>query len=242
MYNLIKVESLKIKSSFTFKMLVLAQIGICLLFIIIGLTDPSVNGNVSGYYAFQNNLGQVEQNCLILSIFAGTFICSDISNKLLQLSITVGNKRRDIFISKILLYLFGSILLLSIMPIIMTLAYTVMNGFGEPFTFELMLLLLKRYVTYLFLHISISSLAILIAYAFKNIVGATIGAIVGTLSITVITQGAGVNALKFTVFGMARNLETFAVNTEFIFAILFSVIYFICLILITYFIFIKCEF
>ena len=242
MNNLIKVEYLKLKSSLPFKMLLLAQVVICLLFITIGLTDPSVDAEVSGFEAFHMNLGQVEQNCLILSIFAGTFICSDISTKLMQLSITVGNKRKDIFISKILWFLVGAVILLSIMPIIMTSTYTIAYGFGEPITLELVLLLIKRYLAYLFLNISLSSRAILIAYMFKSVVGATIGALVGTLSVVVMTQGAGLNGLKYTVFGLARTVDTLTLNSEFVLAILSSVAYFMFFIFISYCVLKKSEF
>ncbi|MGL4789997.1 MAG: hypothetical protein ACRCW1_01200 [Anaerotignaceae bacterium] len=242
MRNLIKVEYLKLKTSLSFKMLLLAQVGICVLFIIIGLSDPSVDATVSGFEAFHMNLGQVEQNCLILSIFAGTFICSDISTKLMQLSITVGNKRKDIFISKILFYLIGAVILLSIMPIIMTSTYTIANGFGEPVTLELMLLLSKRYIAYLFLNIGLSSLAILIAYTFKNIVGATIGALLGTLSVVVMTQGAGLNALKYTIFGLARTVETLTLNSDFALAIIFSIAYFTFFTFFSYLVLKKSEF
>ena len=242
MNNLIKVEYLKLKTSFPFKMLILGQMGICLLFLVIGFTDKSVDTAISGYKALHINFEQVEQNCLILSIFAGTFICSDISNKLLQLSITVGNKRRDIFISKIVLFILGTSILLSIMPIIMTSAFTILNGFGKAVTLQLVFLLMKKYIVYLFLNTALASLAILIAYAFKNLIGATIGALIGTLSIAVVTQGAGLNGLKFTVFGMARTLGDLTEPVHFLLAIFSSVVYFAILIAASYFVFSKSEF
>lgn len=201
MLNLIRVEVFKLRKSFSYKMLIVGQLLLCSLFIGMFLYAASLKGSpahdgvtvsgdltMNGYDAFLASLGQVQSNAIFTSIFAALFICSEFSNRTLMLPLSTGRKRIDVFIGKSVAFIIGVVGLAMLMPIVMPIFVTAVNGFGHEVTGGFVLKMSKLLGVYLLLNISIACISALIAFMAKGI-GATIAVSIGiTVGMSILTQ------------------------------------------------------
>lgn len=130
MGNLIKAEYFKLVKSFGFKVLVFCSLILGIIFSCISI----VSGNkVSGYDTFNSFLGMILYHSFFGYVFAAIFICNEYKNCTLAIEILSGFSRKKLFISKIIIYFMGMLLLCLAAVISATIIMSFANGYRvEP--------------------------------------------------------------------------------------------------------------
>ncbi len=211
MLNLIQSERLKLRKSLSFKILNLSAVVLALILTVMiilaanmsGVEEITVTGNtlISGLDAFTNALEETQLNSLLLSVFAGLFICGDFSNRTICLSLSSGHTRFHVSMSKLIVYFMGSFVLILIFPIVLTTTVTLLNGFGAEITAELFRYMLRSLLLYLLLSLANASIYAMVAFLLKS-VGPSIGAGLGFMliySLVLQSSQLGGNSLGWLV-------------------------------------------
>lgn len=113
------------------------------------------------------------QQFLVLIMVIGIFSCfitEDFNSGVIKNLISYGHKRRNIVISKSIAYYTGVIIISFIHPILITIINTVMNGYGEAFTLNSFLLILRVVLFMILIYTAMASIAVLIAFISTNMV------------------------------------------------------------------------
>lgn len=112
-----------------------------------------------------------QQQFLFLIIVIGVFSCfmtEDFNLGAVKNLISYGHKRRNIVISKSISYYTGVIIISLIHPILIAIINTVMNGYGEAFTLNSFLLILRVGLLMVLIYAAMASIAVLIAFISRN--------------------------------------------------------------------------
>ncbi len=175
MFNLIKAEYYKILKCTAYKVLLLSISVITFLIVIfISATD------ITGYDAFIISLTQSQINIILTSIFTGIFICNEFTNRTISSSISSGNSRFLIFLSKIIVYLLGSFILMIMFPLIFISGICFIKGFGKEITNNMISYIIHSILLYFLLNLALASICSLFAFILKS-VSATLGTSIGIL-------------------------------------------------------------
>ncbi|GHV49042.1 hypothetical protein FACS189499_09730 [Clostridia bacterium] len=181
MTNLLKAEGLKLRKSFGFWILVCVFAAITIFVSIVytisaesmatmGVVANGINGF---YWAFE----EIEVNGIFISLFSVIFICGEFSNRTIGISLFSGLPRRKMMFAKIITMFAGTVLLMSVQPVLMSVILTITHGFGASLA-ENAVPMLGTYALYLLGCITTAAVCALLAYAIRN-VGGAIGACIG---------------------------------------------------------------
>jgi len=190
MNKLLKAEFFKLRRSLGFKIPVFIAIGVSVfIFALFALlTSVSVTtdeyGNIvdsaasfTGYYAFYTALSQSQTIIILVGVLSAVFICNEFGARTFGHSLFSGYTRRKLMSAKLIALGVGVVILASILPAIMTLGGTIIDGFGGTFKNE-GLSVLRDYGLYLLGALTYASFAAFLGYVIRN-VGGTLGAAVG---------------------------------------------------------------
>lgn len=177
MVNLIKAEIFKLKKNKAFKVLAILIIAYAL---ILSLLYTSLLGDwllsdadASFFGIFVKCLGNVNVILyLVVSIFAGLFICNDFENKIVQNTISSGVSRLQFLFTKSVVYSISICLFMLIIPFITGILASTKYGFGT-ITMAGLLKLILITLAMIMVYTSLVLTCVLIAFSFKT-VGATI--------------------------------------------------------------------
>lgn len=164
MSNLIKAEFYKLKTSKTFKailILMLIQSILCHILFSSSMTGKQVLIQV---FAAQEFLSLY----IIIGVFAAYYIGDEFSSGCIKNLIAYGHKRQDIVIAKSIAYFVGIAIITLISPILITIINTVMNGYGEIFTLNSFAFILKVSFLMALIYIGIASISVLISFVCRN--------------------------------------------------------------------------
>lgn len=162
MGNLIKAELFKLLKLPGYKILVLGCICTGIFFSAVAFIG---NTGYSGYYILCDCMGMLLVNSTAGCILAAIFIGNEFTNKTFGNSLLSGFSRRKLFIAKIFAFLAGLFQVLAIIPLIITVSVSYINGFGMDFSISMcktILLLLYSLAGYTALGAVIILLAVLI--------------------------------------------------------------------------------
>lgn len=196
MYNLIKAEFFKLSKMPGFKILVLSCICTGIFFssiIIIG------NAKYPGYYMLYDCIGMLLVNSAFCHIFAAIFIGNEFTDNTFGNSLLSGFTRRKLFAAKILVFFAGLFQVLIIMPLIVTVCASYLNGFGMDFSMEtcksILLLLLYSLTGYATLGSVVVFLTVLIR---KKAVTVGAGLVLIYIYLFARTNFSGISFLRYT--------------------------------------------
>ena len=167
MINLLHTEFFKLRhdKSFWAILMVAALTGGLLIF---------EKGDLTGKESVAASLYNTPILILFTSVFGGLFIGSDFVDRTLYHEVCAGHSRTQVFFSKAITFFVGSNAILLLFPMLSVLFSTVLHGWGEPFTTESSLYLLKMMLVNLLLNTATVSISMLIGVICKD-VGKTIG-------------------------------------------------------------------
>lgn len=193
MLNLLKAEFHKLKTCKTFHL-------ILSLMVIASIAIPIYSTNLrikSGKEILLLELAQ--QQFLFLIIVIGIFSCfitEDFNSGVIKNLISYGHKRSNIVISKSISYYTGVVIISFIHPIFLTIINTVMNGYGEVFTLNSFLLVLRVALLMILIYTAMASIAILIAFISRNM---TVTMVIYMLLDFIVRLGKGLSMKKEAV-------------------------------------------
>jgi len=164
MLNLLKVEFYKLKTSKTFKLilvLMVLQSILCPLLYSKEMTGKQVLIQV---FAAQEFLALY----ILIGAFAACYIGDEFNSGCMKNLIAYGHKRRNIVVAKSISYYVGIAIISLTSPIIITTINTIMNGYGEVFTLNSLAFILKLSFLMVLIYIGIGSIAVLISFICRN--------------------------------------------------------------------------
>lgn len=106
---------------------------------------------------------------IITGVFAADYIVTEFTSGYIKNLISFGHKRINIFISKATVYYIGIIIIEFIVPLGMTVINIIINGYGEAFTFDSLLFLIKLILTMIIIQIAVGSIFVLAAFVFRSV-------------------------------------------------------------------------
>jgi len=127
--NLMKAELFKLKKSSGFKALCICNMASILSSVL--LLIAGAEG--TGYNALIVSLTYILHHAVIGYLFAAVFLCGEFSNRTLGMSLLCGYSRRKVFLSKILVFLFGLLLLFLIYTGITSIVMSIGVGIGVTY-------------------------------------------------------------------------------------------------------------
>ncbi len=164
MFNLLKVEFYKLKTSKTFKL-------ILVLMVLQSILCPILfSGSMTGKQVLLQVFAAQEFLALYILIgaFAAIYIGDEFNTGCIKNLIAYGHKRRNIVIAKSISYYFGIVIISLTSPILITTINTIMNGYGQVFTLNSLAFILKVSFLMALIYIGIGSIAVLISFICRN--------------------------------------------------------------------------
>lgn len=202
MNNLIKSEVSKLLKDRTFRFIVI-------LLFTIALLAPLFFGDVSGmenneFYRTYILLGNHQIVIYLPLILAGFFIANEYQSGTMKIFVASGNSRMNIYLSKLLVFSLGSLIIMTIFPTFMLLSSCIIHGFSmfPDITFFLQNLLLNGLYTAAF------ATFVMIAATLLNESGKVIGVLLLFFALF--------NSILGGISGMFPVLEPFIKNSIFI--------------------------
>lgn len=172
MFNLLKIEFYKLKKSKIFYFFLFLVILQAIIIYIFSIKDFSKNLNLMNgketlvYMFFIQSTLTVN---MLIGVFASDYIVTEFTSGYIKNLISYGHRRISIFISKTMVYYIASIILAFTVPVVMFLINTARNGYGEAFTFNSLVVLIRLFFIMSLIYIAIGSISALIAFAFRNV-------------------------------------------------------------------------
>lgn len=167
MLNLLKAEFYKLKTSKMFYFSILLSFLQVSLVYIFSERFKLMNGKDSVLYMFDIQ-SQLALDILI-GIFASDFIVTEFTSGYIKNLIAYGHKRISIFISKSIAY-YAGVIIISIIPLTVIICInTVMNGYGEAFTYSSVMFLIRIFLIMAIIYIAIGSISVLVAFVSRNV-------------------------------------------------------------------------
>lgn len=171
MLNLLKAEFYKLKTSKLFYLItavMASQSAVCLL-----MSDSLKlkTGNYMLTFALYT-----QQFLLLIPAIAAFsyFVVCEFNTGFVKNLLAYGHKRSNVVLSKSIAFYTGSIVITFVFPIIIALTAVILNGYGEAFTFQSLLFILRTSALMALVYTAFASLAVFIAFATRNVV-VTIG-------------------------------------------------------------------
>ena len=164
MINLLKSEFYKLKTSKIFLAILLLNVFqsiLCPILFSCTMTGKKVLIQV---FAAQEFIGFF----IFTGLFAAYYIGNEFSFRHIVNLISYGHKRRDIVLAKSIVYYVGITIINLLSPILITIINILMNGYGEPFTFNSFIFIVEIFFLMTLVYIGLSSIALLVSFIFKN--------------------------------------------------------------------------
>ncbi|MFL0252458.1 ABC transporter permease [Clostridium neuense] len=167
MLNLLKCEFYKLKRSKSFYVLIVLGIidGIVGIILAPSLRNDCGKKGMIGMFGGEEFLGQI----IFLGIFT-IYITNEFKSGYTKNIISYGHKRRDVVLSKSIVFSTAAIIISLILPITVTVIETVMNGYGEIFNFKAFAFILRVTLIMMISYVVMASIAVLISFIFRNII------------------------------------------------------------------------
>ncbi|SHJ27568.1 ABC-2 type transport system permease protein [Clostridium cavendishii DSM 21758] len=162
MINLLKLEFHKLKHNKSFLI-------IALITVIAEIINVIKNGTISGERAFQNSMYDIATLMLLGSVFAGLFIGTDFSNRIINKEVSAGHSRLKILLSKGILFFLATEMIMLVYPIASVTVNTILNGWGSSFDLSTVIYIIKTILFRMVLDASCISLWIFIAFLCKDV-------------------------------------------------------------------------
>jgi len=171
MFNLLKRELFKLRHStgFTVMLIISVVFGI-LSSLSFSFGETLGSGvNMTGHDAYFLLFSDLRVMMLIFAgAFSGIFIGEDFSRRSFQAEVALGNSRFKVLLNKTLIYLAGICLMIFTWIIIVLIGTTLVNGFGEPVSVQLIGNMIRAGMMFS-LHIcACSILCVIVAVILKN--------------------------------------------------------------------------
>lgn len=257
MYNLLKIEFMKLRKSKEFRYIFL---GICLISIglmsneiycmevLLRKMNPEVAVNGLDFYGEMINgkiYMEVLQNILII-----IFICKDFEKRIVQSEYLAGYSRFEILMSKVIICFFIKAVLTFFFAFISTAGISILYGLGQELTFTLIFKILRMYSLSVLISCGIATVAIMISYIFKTIsvsvlvwVGVFFGYLIGMTVLGEMFKSA--QSLQYlvdnSIFEFYRMVKLDMFSGDIIYIISMSSLRIFIVLVITYIIFRKTE-
>jgi ABC-2 type transport system permease protein len=164
MINLLKSEFYKLKTSKAFLAILLLNILQSILCPILFSRAMTGKKALIQVFAAQEFIGFF----IFTGLFAAYYIGNEFSFRHIVNLISYGHKRRDIVLAKSIVYYVGITIINLLSPILITIINTLMNGYGESFTFNSFIFIVKIFFLMTLVYIALSSIVLLISFIFKN--------------------------------------------------------------------------
>lgn len=190
MMNLIRAEFFKLSKSFGYKVMLASSVGVGLFFCCFWI-GHSVRA--SGYQMLSIMDSFVMFHTISASVFTAIFLCSEFDRRTIGMGLFCGRSRRCIFISKLIVYFAGLLVLLSTVVVVPVAIMSLVNGFGIELTAEGCMEVLAQVVFFWLVSAATGGFFILMALATKSAV-ATIGAGLGITQCLLVLTSNYVNA------------------------------------------------
>lgn len=192
MIDLIRAERLKLFRSSGYKILLIigALIGVAVgvAFIILANTNLELGGfgdgvgtdemALTGHLVYLNSLPQSQIAVILVSIFAAVFVANEFGARTLALGLKNGCKRKNILLSKLIVFVMGIIPIVFVIPLMSSVVMSIGVGFGESFNAETITSLITNTGLYFMGHIAYGVVVFMLAVLTKNAIG-TIGGGIG---------------------------------------------------------------
>jgi len=167
MLNLLKIELYKLKKSklfYFFFILTIMQ-----AFVVYGFSNSAriKNGKEILEYILSMQAGLGTN--IIIGIYASEIIVTEFTSGYIKNLISYGHKRTSIFISKSLAYYLSAVIMNLTVPICMMVLNTLINGFGEAFSFHSLAYLIRVFFLAIIIQIGIASCCTMAAFASRNL-------------------------------------------------------------------------
>lgn len=257
MYNLLKIEFMKLRKSKEFRYIFwgICLISICLMGnkiycteLFIKKTDPE--SIVNGVEFYSNIIDgkiyiEILQNILII-----IFICKDFEKRIVQSEYLAGYSMFEILVSKIITCFIIKVVLTFFFAFISTTGISIIYGIGQELTFTLILKILRMYLLSVLISCGIATVAIMISYIFKTIsasvlvwVGVFFGYLIGMTVLGEMFKSA--QSLQYlldnSIFKFYRMVKLDMFSGDIIYIISMSSLRIFIVFVITYIIFRKTE-
>lgn len=176
MYNLLRIEFMKLRKSREFHYIFLAvcliSFGLmcnniyCMELFIKKMTPEVAITGIKCYYQLISGKMYIEvlQNILII-----IYICTDFEKRIVQSETLAGYSRFEILTSKVIVCFIIKALLTFCFAFINTTGISIIYGLGQELTSVLILKMLRMYLLSVLISFAIATVAIMISYIFKTI-------------------------------------------------------------------------
>ena len=190
MKNLIKAEFFKLSKSFGYKIMMALSVGVGLFFSFFWISHSV---RASGYQMLPIMDSFVLFHAIFTSVFTAVFLCSEFSDRTIEISLFCGLRRRSVFLSKLVAYFAGLLCLLSAVVLVPMVIMSIVNGFGLELTAEACIKVLAQLFFFWLISSAMGGFFIFLALATKNTV-ATIGTGLGIAYIMLVMASNYVNS------------------------------------------------
>lgn len=172
MLNLLKLELRKLKASKLFYFFIFLSLMQAIPIYMFSEKLAATNGkNTLNYMLFlQLSLSLV----ITIGVFVIDIVCSEFTSGYMKNLISYGHKRRNIYLAKAVTSFVGISIISFIAPISIMIINTHKNGFGEVFSTNSFLFMVKIFLVALLAHMAIGSIAVLIAFIVRKTVAGCI--------------------------------------------------------------------
>jgi len=242
MLKQIRAELLKLRKSFGFLVLCLVMIGF-------GSLLPMASGTM-GLEMYEMSLMGGELSVIVVSVFSALFICAEFENRTIGTSVCCGNSRWRVLLSKIIVLFVGVVILMTVLPVTMTVISTIKNGFSSdslqlqaftPAPSEIGIYFVRTFTLYLLSRLGLAAFCAMIAYMIRNVVGA-IGAGAGlSILLLVLAMRGPQEIMKFTFMWQMGHLFSLNSLQDVLFSVLVSVTNITLMVFVAHFIFKKAD-
>jgi len=242
MLKQIRAELLKLRKSFGFLVLCLVMIGFGALL--------SMAAGRMGLESYETSLMGAEISVIVVSIFSALFICAEFENRTIGTSLFCGNSRCRVLLSKIIVFIVGVVILMTVLPATMTIMSTVKNGFFTetlqlqaftPSSSDIGIYIVRTFVLYLLSRLGLAAFCAMIAYMIRNVVGAIGAGAALSILLLVLAMRGPQDIMKFTFMWQMGRLLSLNGLQDVLFSALVSVTNMALMMFASYFIFRKAD-
>lgn len=169
MYNLLKIEILKLKTNRYFKYMFLALCALSVMSMIEKIYTMEVySRNVTGISTFERSLDGRLSFLIVQSIFMIMFICHDFQNGLFHSEELSGYSRLQILLSKVIICFMANFIFLFCYSIIGTVGMSLIYGVGEQLTSILIMKMMREFLLSFLIICALTAYEILAAFSLKS--------------------------------------------------------------------------
>lgn len=176
MRGLVEAEWFKLKKSLGYKILLVGNVIITFSMVILYIFV--LDSEFTGYYIMKSSLALVLYHAYIGYLLAAIFFCSEFSNRTFAMSLLCGYSRKQVFLSKVVVFLLGMVILFFESVGLETIFFSAGNGFGVGLNLENMKIILRLLCFGMIGCITVGAVVVFVAVVAKKSI-VTFGAGIG---------------------------------------------------------------